>query len=76
MYHPDLVVKPMEIFGHNQLNLFFVPLLKVHDDGFIFKNKNYCWHDVKDVLIWEPFPDFGGVFGTAAAPRATIILAD
>ena len=37
----------MEVYGHKQLNIFFVPLLKVHDDGFIFKNKNYSWRDVK-----------------------------
>ena len=66
----------MEVYGHNQLNLFFVPLLKIHEDGFIFKNKNYSWRDVKHVLVWEPFKDLGAIFGTAAIPRATIILSD
>ena len=66
----------MEVYGHNQLNLFFVPLLKIQDDGFIFKGKNYSWNDVQRVLVWEPFPDLGAIFGTGATPRATIILSD
>ena len=66
----------MDVYGHNQFNLFFVPLIKVHDDGFLFKDKSYSWCDVKDVFVWDPFPDLGGIFGTGTMPRATIVLND
>jgi hypothetical protein len=66
----------MDVYGHNQFNLFFVPLIKVDDDGFLFKDKSYSWRDVKDVIIWDPFPGLGGIFGTGTMPRATIFLND
>lgn len=66
----------MEIYGHQQLSLFFIPLLEIHDDGFIFKNKKYFWNDVKHVFIWEPFEGLGALLGTGAIPRATIELSD
>jgi hypothetical protein len=67
----------MEIYGHRQLNLFFVPMLYIEDQGFTFKNKNYSWKDVERVLVWEPFLNLSGIFfGTWAIPRATIILSD
>ena len=66
----------MEIYGHKQLNLFFVPLLQIHDDGFIFKNKNYSWADVKHIFVWEPLEGLGALLGTGAIPRATIELSD
>lgn len=66
----------MEIYGHKQLNLFFVPLLQIHDDGFIFKNKDYSWADIKHIFVWEPFKGLGAVLGTGASPKATIELSD
>ncbi len=66
----------MNVYGHNQFNLFFVPLIKVYDHGFLFKDKRYSWRDVKEVLIWDPFPGLGGIFGTRTMPKATIVLCD
>jgi hypothetical protein len=66
----------MDVYGHNQLNLYFVPLIKVNDDGFLFKDKSYSWSDVKEVFIWDPFPGLGGNFSTITMPRATIVLND
>ena len=66
----------MEVYGHNQFNLFFVSLIRIHNDGFFFKDKKYSWRDVKDVYVYDPFPDLGGIFGTGTTPRATIVLND
>jgi hypothetical protein len=71
-----LGVKLMEIYGHKQLSLFFIPLLQIHDDGFLFKNKDYSWTDIKHIYVWEPFEGLGALFGTGAIPRATIELSD
>lgn len=65
-----------DIYGHKQLDLFFIPLVKVSEDYFEYKSKKYAWNEIKEVLIWNPFSDMGGIFGTAAAARATIILKD
>ena len=44
---------PIE-YGHRQLNIFYVPLVEIFEDGFNYKGKKYLWSDVKDIIIRDP----------------------
>lgn len=65
----------MAIYGHRQLNMFFVTLLETAEDGFHYKGKTYGWADVESISVrdsaWHKLLGY-----PACMPRARIRLND
>lgn len=63
------------IYGHRQLSLFFIPLLEIDEEGFLFKGKRYAWNDVDKISVWGPMISIPGCFNVGM-PGARISLRD
>ncbi len=67
--------KPV-VYGHRQLNFFFVPLISVTNGGFIHKKELYTWGDIREFDHWCPRSGMAKVIAqhSGISPAATLIL--
>jgi hypothetical protein len=47
-------MNPETEYGHRHIGLFYKPFLKVREDGFIFKDHDYSWQDIKKIIVMPP----------------------
>lgn len=69
-------MKKTIIYGHKQLNFFFVSLISVSNSGFTHKKEEYTWGDIRDFDHWCPRSGMAKILAehSGISPTATIIL--
>lgn len=66
----------MIIYDHRQLSLFFVQILDVAGDGFIYEERFYSWNEIKEIDVTRGSFALSAMVFPGGTPKARIKLAD